>query len=281
MKIAIPLGPEDTQFKLNISYIDYISQAGYDPIAVVPQNQAMDIANICDGLLLPGGKDVDPIFYGESNWGSFGADSAKDDFERELFWSFINLGKPIFGICRGFQLIVLEYINKMENELVTPQADETVGDRLIFQQDISSHDCATRFGVFRNRPHHYVYSRQDLLYGSDEMKVELLAVNSMHHQYLHLNMNADALAKSNKVTPHMRATAWTTRGLDKDEIKTGVVCEGIMINKGWTKSKIAGVQWHPEELRDYQLLHQHFGKSKSFRGPELAVPTAVGAARMV
>jgi len=267
MKIAIPLGPEDTQFKLNLAYVDYVSQAGYDPLTIVPQNDAMDIAGICDGLLLPGGKDIDPIFYGESNWGSFWADSSKDDFERQLFWAFINHSKPIFGICRGFQLIAREYIKTMSSEPVTPASEELVGDRLIFQQDIGGHDLAGSFNLFRSRPHHFVEARCDMLYGAENRSVEYVPVNSMHHQYLHLNVNSDELAKTNKVTPHMWATAWTERGLDKDEV--GVVCEGLLL-KGWVKSKIRAVQWHPEELKDYSLLHHHFGRSKSFRGPGLA-----------
>lgn len=267
MRIAIPLDPADTKVSLNMAYVDYITQSGYDPMPVVPQNDAMDIANLCDGLLLPGGKDIDPIFYGESNWGSFWADSAKDDFERQLFWAFINYSKPIFGICRGFQLIAREYIHAAGGEKVTPASEETVEARLVFQQDIGSHDCAGRYNLFRSRAHHYVDGREDHLYGTDDSTIKYMAVNSMHHQYLHLNVDAENLIKTNKVTPHMRVTAWTNRGLDKDEM--GVVVEGLLI-KGWTKSRIAGVQWHPEELRDYALLQNHFGKSKSFRGPELA-----------
>lgn len=272
MRIAIPLGPEDTQFKLNKAYIEYIDQAGYEPIVAVPQNVALDMAKSCDGLLLPGGKDIDPIYYNESNWGSFFADSDKDDFERQLFWAFINYDKPIFGICRGFQLIAREYIKHMGHEVVTPTAEDAINDRLIFGQDIGGHDGPGLYSLFRNRPHHYVLGREDLLYGSDKKQVQQMPVNSMHHQYLHVNVELDVLARSNKVTPHMRATAWTIRGLDKDS-ETGVVCEGFVI-KNWVGSAIAGVQWHPEELKDYALLHNFFGKSKNFRGPELVARAA-------
>jgi gamma-glutamyl-gamma-aminobutyrate hydrolase PuuD len=271
MKIAIPLGPEDTQFKLNKAYIEYIDQAGYEPIPAVPQNVALELAKSCDGLLLPGGKDIDPIYYDESNWGSFWADSEKDDFERQLLWAFINYSKPVFGICRGFQLIAREYLKHMASEKVTPASDETVADRLIFGQDIGAHDGPSGFHLLRSRPHHYVLAREDLLYGSENKAIQQLPVNSMHHQYLHANVESETLARTNKVTPHMRATAWTIRGLDTDE--TGVVCEGFIL-KGWVDSRIAGVQWHPEELRDYSLLHGFFGKSKNFRGPELVVAKA-------
>ncbi len=267
MKIAIPLGPEDTKLQLNTAYIDYISQAGYDPLAIVPQNNPIEIADICDGLVLPGGKDIDPIFYGEGNFGSFFSDSYKDDFERQLLWAFIHHGKPVFGICRGFQLIAREYIKATGDQTVTPASTETIAERLVFQQDVGGHDCPSRFSLFRNRPHHYVSARADLLYGSESTEVQHLPVNSMHHQYLHVNMEIDVLLKHNKVTQHMRATAWTRRGLEDEE--PGIVCEGIVI-RGWHKSKISGVQWHPEELKDYALLHHHFGRSKSFKGPELA-----------
>jgi gamma-glutamyl-gamma-aminobutyrate hydrolase PuuD len=271
MRIAIPLGPEETQLKLNNAYVDFIAGAGYEPMTLNPHNDAMMMAELCDGLLLPGGKDIDPIFYGESNWGSFWADSDKDDFERKLFWAFVNMNKPIFGVCRGFQLIAREYIKTEEALVVTPASDETVSDRLVFQQDIGSHDCAGRFNLFRTRPHHYVTAREDALYGTDHKIAIQLAVNSMHHQYLHLNLEHEVLCKSNKVSPHMRATGWTVRGLNKDD--AGVVCEAIQIKKTWKGSKIAAVQWHPEELKDYALLNNHFGKAKS-KAPEMAAKAA-------
>jgi len=273
MKIAIPMSPEETQFRVNKAYIEYIEQAGYEPMATVPQNIALNMAEICDGLILPGGKDLDPIYYGESNWGSFWADPDKDDFERQLMWAFINFGKPIFGICRGLQLIAREYIKHVGDDKVTPAAEELISDRLVFGQDISTHDASSRFNLLRNRPHHYVTAREDTLYGSDDKDTKFLPVNSMHHQYLHINMEPEALAKSNKVTPHMRAAAWTGRGLDKEEF--GVVCEGFVI-RNWVDSRIAAVQWHPEELRDYQLLHNFFGKSKNFRGPKTLAVKVMG-----
>jgi gamma-glutamyl-gamma-aminobutyrate hydrolase PuuD len=264
MRIAIPLGPEEKKYQLNTAYIDYIGQAGYDPMPCVPDQDALMMADLCDGLLLPGGKDIDPIFYGDSNWGSFWADSFKDDFERRFFHAFKDAGKPVFGICRGFQLIAREYIRQHGDEFVTPSSDELISDRCIFQQDIRGHDCAGSYNLFRHRPHHYVIGREDLLYGGEKQAYKM-AVNSMHHQYLHVDLEPDKLLKSNKVTPHMRATAWTTRGLNAEE--SGVVCEAAYFKK-WGKAPIAGVQWHPEELKDYALLHFIFGKSKSFRGPE-------------
>jgi len=266
MKIAIPLSPEETSLRLNKAYFDYISEAGYDPIAVVPHNDALTMAELCDGLLLPGGKDIDPIYYGEDNLGSFGADSDKDDFERKLLWAFINHSKPVFGICRGFQLIAREYLKHMGNEPVTAQAKKTtIEDRLVYFQDIRSHNVPQSYNMARTKPHHYVTTRIDILYGieSDE-KLGYQPVNSMHHQYLHVNMPDSKLEKLEncQITPHLRIAAWTDRGLTEKEAGAGVVCEGFLLNN-WVQSKIAGVQWHPEELRDYALVNNFFGMEEA------------------
>ena len=59
----------------------------------------------CDGLLLCGGGDIDPARYGQANQGSQPPDPVRDQAELELFHAFLQAGKPIFGICRGMQLI--------------------------------------------------------------------------------------------------------------------------------------------------------------------------------
>ena len=58
-----------------------------------------------DGLLLAGGGDVDPAFYGEENTASNGIDRVRDEAELQLCERFADQGKPILGICRGHQLL--------------------------------------------------------------------------------------------------------------------------------------------------------------------------------
>ena len=59
----------------------------------------------CDALLLPGGGDVDPALYGQENIASDRIDDERDRRESELFRLFLQRGLPIFGVCRGCQLI--------------------------------------------------------------------------------------------------------------------------------------------------------------------------------
>ena len=108
----------------------------------------------CQGLLLPGGVDINPALYGHENMGSVEINPERDQIELEAFERFIALGKPIFGICRGCQMI-----------------NVLLGGTLF--QDIPGHR----------------QSEGDMLHEShttDSMLIELygerFTINSIHHQ---------------------------------------------------------------------------------------------------
>ncbi|MEX1078164.1 MAG: gamma-glutamyl-gamma-aminobutyrate hydrolase family protein [Homoserinimonas sp.] len=60
-----------------------------------------------DGVLVLGGADLDPAFYGqEPEEGKlYGVDARADAFELELTNAAIDAGKPFLGICRGMQVL--------------------------------------------------------------------------------------------------------------------------------------------------------------------------------
>lgn len=64
-----------------------------------------DTAQGCDALVLPGGSDLHPRLYGQRVDGAVGIDTERDRYELTLFYAFASAGKPVFGICRGMQLI--------------------------------------------------------------------------------------------------------------------------------------------------------------------------------
>lgn len=59
----------------------------------------------CDGLLLPGGGDLEPWRYGQENTASRGLEPERDREELELLDRFTAEKKPVLGICRGLQII--------------------------------------------------------------------------------------------------------------------------------------------------------------------------------
>ena len=72
-----------------------------------------------DGLLLPGGADLNPSRYGCENLGSLGIDDELDELQFSALESFLAAGKPVLGICRGHQLIAAHFGGKLIQHLPT------------------------------------------------------------------------------------------------------------------------------------------------------------------
>ena len=92
-----------------------ISCATHDAILYKKALQKYDIkpvlsaspenASEFDGLLLPGGGDISPIFYHRKNRGSTNICISEDIVQLLMFHRFMELEKPILGICKGMQII--------------------------------------------------------------------------------------------------------------------------------------------------------------------------------
>ena len=60
----------------------------------------------CDGLLMPGGVDIEPARYGQETDEKCGKiDLARDAMEWWILEAFLPTGKPVLGICRGIQTL--------------------------------------------------------------------------------------------------------------------------------------------------------------------------------
>lgn len=95
------------QWVASMGFLPFLIPSMHHPTAVKNVGiGAMDYANICDGLLLQGGADVSPTHYGQhplhEDWAG---DPVDDAYEMGLVNAFLAQGKPIFGICRGMQLL--------------------------------------------------------------------------------------------------------------------------------------------------------------------------------
>lgn len=97
--------PRRLELQLHGTYTAAVASAGAVPLAACG-HCAEELADLCDGLLLTGGADLDPALYGEAILNdTVKVQRERDDFELALFGAFYRRGKPIFGICRGCQLI--------------------------------------------------------------------------------------------------------------------------------------------------------------------------------
>ena len=112
-------------------------------------------------LLLPGGGDITPAFFGQHNQGSRNIDTELDIIQIEALSLFMEQKKPVLGICKGLQLINVHLGGTINQHIDTADTHEWKG-----------HD----------RQHHVYHSglnRRNFffqLYGTSTL------VNSAHHQ---------------------------------------------------------------------------------------------------
>lgn len=90
-------------------YTDGILKAGGLPVILPYGYNADQVDSLCDrldGLVLTGGEDVNPSFYGEDPLPGIGSvNPERDDFEFRLVRGMMERKKPILGICRGIQVL--------------------------------------------------------------------------------------------------------------------------------------------------------------------------------
>lgn len=93
------------KLELNWNYAQCIAEAGGVPIVIPPQSASDEILALVDGLMIPGGRDIDASNWGERNHPKskpiaperFAAESALlEKADKDL---------PVLGICYGCQLI--------------------------------------------------------------------------------------------------------------------------------------------------------------------------------
>jgi putative glutamine amidotransferase len=132
-----------------------------------------------DGLLLPGGWDVDPQLYDEPPAPNLGeVDRDLDDAEIRLFEEARARALPVLGICRGQQVINVALGGKLEQH--------------IDEHDVRAHG--------RKHLAHAIEVDQDSELGRAAGAAEL-AVNSLHHQSI------------SRLAPGLRATARSQDGV--------------------------------------------------------------------
>ncbi|MEP7378978.1 MAG: gamma-glutamyl-gamma-aminobutyrate hydrolase family protein [Chloroflexota bacterium] len=103
-RIALTLSRPDSPARVDSRefYVMALAAAGADVVELYPGDvMPPDV----DGLLLAGGGDIDPARYGEPNAGSHHIEESRDELEFSAYQRATELGLPVLGICRGFQVM--------------------------------------------------------------------------------------------------------------------------------------------------------------------------------
>ncbi len=155
--------------RLNHEYVNAVVKAGGVPVIVGNPFGLDELIEICDGLLLTGGVDVDPALFGEEILNdSVHIDRDRDDLELQLIEKYWKTGKPALAICRGLQVLNVAFGGKLIQDIPTwCGATHTAG---------AEHSVDVKAGTLLNQ-----------LTGRTE-----LMVNSYHHQCIAEGQLADA-----------------------------------------------------------------------------------------
>ncbi len=191
----------------------YLSRKGYMPILIPDlddEEQFTDFISQMDGFVFQGGADLAPETYGETPIldGRWKGDAHRDGYELKIMDFAIKNNKPVFAICRGFQLMNAYFGGTLYQDLQTQIPT------------ISAHRSAELY----DKICHPVSFTPDGLFAKLFTEYSKPQVNTVHHQGvkdLGKNLKVQAISPADGL---VEAFTW----------------------KGAEEGKVVAVQWHPE-----------------------------------
>ncbi|MCO7127540.1 gamma-glutamyl-gamma-aminobutyrate hydrolase family protein [Sporolactobacillus shoreicorticis] len=150
-------------------YITSLTMAGAVPLIlpIAPGSCTERYAELCDGFLLSGGCDVNPQFFNEDPTPGCGVfDTERDQAELQLVHESLKRGKPLFGICRGLQVI-----NVALGGTLIQDIDSQLDHPIQHEQKVPRREGSHRVRLEKSTRLYQVLGEQ-----------ETIIVNSLHHQ---------------------------------------------------------------------------------------------------
>jgi putative glutamine amidotransferase len=222
-----------------------VEQAGGEPIRVALDqgpNELKEVAERCDGVLLPGSKaDVDPSkFHAPRSPHTADADPCRESVDELLLRESYSRHKPVLGICYGLQSLnvfrggsLIQHIPEFLPEDLRTRVNHEAGKKIAVAHAVAieNNSKLAEIAKRKNREGHD-FSRADKSSGvnsalASEGRKWVLPVNSSHHQ------SANAIGNGLRVIARCPEDGIieALEGTDKDHF-------------------VLAVQWHPERSVD-------------------------------
>jgi putative glutamine amidotransferase len=207
--------------RADLDYVEGIFEAGGMPVVLPPLGDSGSIQGLLDGmdgLVLSGGSDLHPGYYGEETVPELGPTvPERDAFEMRLLGYALRRGIPVLGICRGMQVLNVALGGTLFQDLPS-QMDHLV--LLGHRQETPKWEPTHEVGVDRG-------SQVAEIMGTEELKV-----NSYHHQAIK-DLAHGLVAVAHAPDGVVEAVEWGD------------------LSQRW----LVGVQWHAEAMRGTSPAH--------------------------
>ena len=193
-------------------YLASLERSGARPRVLEISESPRAVLQTVNGVLLTGGGDVDPIFYGEDRHETVeDAEPGRDEFEIDLAKRAIEEDVPLLAICRGAQVLNVAAGGTLVQDIPTAVTTE-LAHSVTEPKNCVAHDIQVATD-----------SRLHSALGSAVSASCACRVNSRHHQSV------------GKLGHNLKASATAPDG----------VIEGI---EAPDATFCLGVQWHPENF---------------------------------
>lgn len=231
--IAITFGPRTKQ-TVRDEYLAALRASGLRGVEVFPRGgdplSARPVASRFGGVLLSGGGDIHPSFYGDrdTRCNRF-VSKERDAYEIELVREVARRDIPLLAVCRGIQVVCVAFGGKIYQDMRLQvlggihKANPKRPPDLARWPPRPAGWLSDAHALSRSRKtsrHHVKLARSSLLAEAFGGSAEIVT-NSRHHQ------------ACRTVPGVLRANAWTEDG----------IIEGL---ESRSHTFLLGVQWHPE-----------------------------------
>lgn len=198
------------------NYHDWFASENIEIIKLSPKENNVADVDRCNGIVLTGGEDVHPKYYGHPEWMErkdelkLEVNEARDEFEMKVVDRAVKNKKPILGICRGLQITNVYFKGTLipdisKGEKVKHSKGQGQGDDPTHTVQVENNSCLS--GIVSEKTG---------------------TVNSAHHQA------ADKIGDGLKVSA--RAEDGTVEAIELKDPKQYPL--------------LLLVQWHPERIKD-------------------------------
>lgn len=241
--IGITTTLKNNVLALGHNYAKAVSMAGGIPYLIASTDDPQElntVVGLLDGLLMTGGPDVDPAYYGHERHPQLGeVNDDRDVFELLLFKAALKKGMPIFGICRGLQMINVAMGGTLWQDIPSDFPQSELCHRQTDDSTTPAHDISIVPGTVTAKVFGLTHT----------------GVNSRHHQCI------------KDIAPELKITAWSPDSVPE-------------MMEGYPRYPILAVQSHPEifTVHGDKVMPRFFGflieEAKKYHQKRVARPVS-------